>query len=192
MTVVPDTNPFSAILCALEISMPWGFMLSTADAEKVEAGRIDLNAVGLVAARRAVRANMVVTWVQVKEEELSQIDKVSRSDAGHVIGPNSKSRRVYCCKQCHSQQHLLFIRPTTDNTQRHHARQNGEYCGAIKAHDIHQKSSQQLSRHRNPRRRLRFLPSTRCLYRIRRLPEIDCGASQSVHHAPETARVMLL
>ena len=46
---------------ALEISMPWGFMLSTVAAEKVDAGRIDRNAAGLVAARKAVRANIVVS-----------------------------------------------------------------------------------------------------------------------------------
>lgn len=56
----PETKPFSAMRWALEISMPWGFMASTAAAEKVEAGRSAENAAGLVAARRAVRANMVV------------------------------------------------------------------------------------------------------------------------------------
>lgn len=49
---------------ALEISMPWGFMASTAAAEKVEAGRNAENTAGFVAARRAVRANMMLSVVE--------------------------------------------------------------------------------------------------------------------------------
>ncbi len=37
---VPEMKPSSAIRCAFEISMPCGFMASTADAEKVEADRM--------------------------------------------------------------------------------------------------------------------------------------------------------
>jgi len=33
---IPETKPSVAILCALEISTPCGFMASTADAEKAE------------------------------------------------------------------------------------------------------------------------------------------------------------
>ena len=43
-------------------------MLSTVVAEIVEAGRIDRNAAGLAAVRRAVRANIVMDgWTQMED-----------------------------------------------------------------------------------------------------------------------------
>jgi hypothetical protein len=65
MVSIPETKPSWAMRCALEISMPWGFMLSAVDARE-EADRNDFVVkAGLVAALRAFLANMVVVKVEV-------------------------------------------------------------------------------------------------------------------------------
>jgi hypothetical protein len=65
---IPETKPSWAIRCALEISMPWGFMLS-AVAAREEAERNDFVVkAGLDAALRAFRANIVIArlgWCKV-------------------------------------------------------------------------------------------------------------------------------
>jgi len=60
---IPDTKPSCATRCAFEISTPCGFIASALVAEKVDASRIreDVKDAGFVAARRAVRANIVAT-----------------------------------------------------------------------------------------------------------------------------------
>lgn len=173
--------------------MPCGFMFSTAAAENVEAGRIDANTAGRVAARRAVRANIVQVDGWVKEDGgSSQIDKVQR--AGHVIGQTLNLGGVYACKQCVSAHRTTprLHTPTDNNDAGRHAWTNREQYSASQAHDLHQNPPEQLTCHRSSRRRRRFLPTTRCLHRICRLPEIDRGASQGVHCSSESAGVMLL
>jgi hypothetical protein len=61
---VPETKPSWAIRCALEISMPWGFMLSAVETrEEAERNDFVVNA-GLDAALRAFRANIVVARLE--------------------------------------------------------------------------------------------------------------------------------
>lgn len=57
--LLPETKPFSAILCAFEISTPRGFIASTWAADIVDAGRIDRNAEGFDIVRSAVLANIL-------------------------------------------------------------------------------------------------------------------------------------
>lgn len=122
---------------ALEISMPRGFMASIAAAENVEAGRIDANTAGRVAARRAVRANILMQvdeWV--KEDELPQIDKVRGLD---VIGQTLSLGCVYACKQCVSGHRASRLHtPTNYNDIRQHAWANREWHSASQAYNIHQ------------------------------------------------------
>ena len=67
---IPETKPSWAIRCALEISMPWGFMLS-AVAAREEAERNDFVVkAGLDAALRAFRANIMIVrleWCEVEK-----------------------------------------------------------------------------------------------------------------------------
>jgi hypothetical protein len=71
-TSIPETKPSWAMRCALEISMPWGFMLSAVEARE-DAERIDfVLKAGLVAALKAFRANIVIArseWCEGREAQ---------------------------------------------------------------------------------------------------------------------------
>lgn len=80
---------------ALEISMPWGFMASTAAAENVDAGRIDVNAAGRVAARKTVRANIVVDGWESEGRRATADRQSLEASSGARHWPNSKSPLVF-------------------------------------------------------------------------------------------------
>lgn len=77
--VVPETKPFSATRCAFDISMPRGFIASTAPAENVEAARMRWKTVGLVAVRKVVRANIDVGVVEEERTRLVKGERAYRS-----------------------------------------------------------------------------------------------------------------
>ena len=70
MLPIAETKPSWATRCALEISMPWGFMLSAVEARE-DAERNDFVVkAGLDAALRAFRANIMIVrleWCEVEK-----------------------------------------------------------------------------------------------------------------------------